>query len=160
MNDALLVRRLERVGDLLRDGKRLVDRKRPSRDTLREIVALHQFHDEGLCAVGFLDAVDARDVRMVERSQHFGFALKTREPVAIGGERGRQDLDRDLALEPGVGRPKHLPHPSFADLRSDFVDAETAARRERQGGLIIWARGTADVDGRRQVPFRRLRPGR
>jgi len=50
---------------------------------------------------------DARD---------FCFALETREPIRVSCERGRQDLDRDLPFEPGVGRPMDLAHPAFADL--------------------------------------------
>jgi hypothetical protein len=35
VDDPLLVRRLERVGDLPRDGQCLVDRQRAARDSLR-----------------------------------------------------------------------------------------------------------------------------
>ncbi len=72
------------------------------------------------------------DVRMIQRGEDFGFALKTREPIGISGERWRQDLDRDLTLQLGVGRPIHLPHPAFADLRGDFVDAEASAGSKGQ----------------------------
>ena len=64
---------------------------------------------------------------MVQRREHFRFALKPREPIVVSGERGRQDLDRDLAFQLRVRRAKHLPHPAFADLRGDFVDAEAGA---------------------------------
>ena len=56
---------------------------------------------------------------MVQGGEHFRFALKTREPIDVDRERRRQDLDRDLALEFRVGRPIHLPHPAFTDLRGD-----------------------------------------
>ena len=72
------------------------------------------------------------DVRVIQRREDFGFALKPRQPIGIGGEQWRQDLDRDLALQLRVGGPKHLPHPAFADLRGDFVDAETGAGRKGQ----------------------------
>ncbi len=39
MNDALLVRRFEPLGDLLRDGHRLVNRDRAVRDELRQVLA-------------------------------------------------------------------------------------------------------------------------
>ena len=55
-----------------------------------------------------LEAVDAGNVRMVQRGEHFCFALETREPIGVSCERGRQDLDRDLAFQLGVGRPIHL----------------------------------------------------
>ena len=46
VDDALLVRRFERLGDLLRDRQRLVERNRATRDALRQIVALDEFHHE------------------------------------------------------------------------------------------------------------------
>ena len=46
VDDALLVRGFECLGDLPGDGQRLVERNRASRDTLREVVALDQLHHE------------------------------------------------------------------------------------------------------------------
>ena len=43
-----------------------------------------------------------------------------------------EDLDRDGAIEPRVSAFVHLAHPTFADLRGDFVDAKTRARSESQ----------------------------
>ena len=78
------------------------------------------------------EAVDRGDVRMVQRREHFRFALKARQPIVVSGERGGQDLDRDLALQLRVGRAIHLAHPAFADRARDFVDAETGAGSEGQ----------------------------
>jgi hypothetical protein len=58
--------------------------------------------------------------------------LKTREPVVVSGERGRENLDRDLALQLGIGGPVHLPHAPFADLGRNLEDAEAGAKREGQ----------------------------
>ena len=46
MDDALLVRGFKRFGDLFRDRQRFVDRDRPARNALRQIVALDEFHHE------------------------------------------------------------------------------------------------------------------
>src|SRR5512132_73177 len=46
---------------------------------------------------------------MIERQKHTCFALESREPIGIGGEGSRQDLDRNLASELPVARPKGLP---------------------------------------------------
>ena len=127
MDDALLVRGFERVRDLFRNGQRLVKRNRAARDALREIVALNEFHDERGNARTFFKPVDGGDMRMIERGEHFRFALKTREPIGISRERGRQDLNRDLTFQPGVRRPIHLAHPAFANLRGDVVNAEACA---------------------------------
>jgi hypothetical protein len=35
---------------------------------------------------------------VIQRREYFGFALKAREPVAVCGERWRQDLDGDQTL--------------------------------------------------------------
>ena len=86
--------------------------------------------------LALFEPVDAGNVRMVQRGEHFRFALKTREPIVVSRERRRQDLDGDLALQLRVGRPIHLPHPAFADLGGDFVDAEAGAG-VRAKGLII-----------------------
>ena len=48
MDDALLVRRLERLGDLPREGKRVGKRHRAAGDQRREVVALHELHRQGV----------------------------------------------------------------------------------------------------------------
>ena len=127
MNDPLLVRGFERVGDLLRDRQRFVERDRAARDTLRQVVALDQFHHEGMCATGFLKAVDRRDVRMIQRREGLRLAFEPRHAIGVRGEHVRQDLDRDLAAECRVRRTVDLTHSAFADRRGDVVDAETRA---------------------------------
>ena len=83
VNDPLLVRGFERLGDLLRDRQRFVDRDRATRDALGQVLALDQFHHERGDAAAFFEAVDGGDVRMVERGEHLGFALKSRQPVVV-----------------------------------------------------------------------------
>ena len=48
----------------------------------------------------------------------------------IGGELRRQDLDRDLALEPRVPRPIHLAHPARAERRQGSRRARGASPAE------------------------------
>ena len=105
---------------------------RAARNALGQIVALDEFHHERRDARALFESVDGGDVRMIQRGEDFGFALKTRQPIVVSRERWRQDLDRDLTLQLGVGRPIHLPHPAFADLGGDFVDAEAGAGSEGQ----------------------------
>ena len=54
------------------------------------------------------------------------------QPVGVSRERWRQDLDGDLTLQPGIGRPVHLAHAAFANLCGDFVDAKTGAGSQGQ----------------------------
>ncbi len=127
MDDALLVRGFERLGDLRRDRQRLVDRDRPARDPLRQVLPLDQFHHERREAVTRFEAVDRRDVRMIQRRQRLRFAREPRHPLAILRERVGQHLERHVAIERRVAGPEDLPHPARANRRKDLVDAKPAA---------------------------------
>ena len=70
MDDPLFVRGFERLGNLLRDRKRLTDWDRRGRDPIGERRALDQFHDQGSDAAAVLESMDLRDVRMIERGEH------------------------------------------------------------------------------------------
>ena len=108
VNDPLLVRGFEGLGDLPRHRQGLVERHRAAGDALRQIVTVDELDHQGGDAAALFETVDAGDVRMIQRREHFRLALKTRESIGIRSERRRQDLDRDLAFEPRVGRPEHL----------------------------------------------------
>ena len=66
MDDPLLVGRFEREGDLLRNRQRLFERDRPLGDPIGERLAFDQLHHQGPYTVGFFEAVDLRDVGMIE----------------------------------------------------------------------------------------------
>ena len=57
MDDAVLVRGFERVGDLPRNGKRFVERDGAVRDAIGQRRTVDQLEDEGACDL--FDAVDA-----------------------------------------------------------------------------------------------------
>ena len=73
-----------------------------------EIVALDQFHHEGVHAAGLLEPVDRGDVGMIQRRERLRLALEPRQAFGVSCERVRQDLDRDLAIQLRVRRPIHL----------------------------------------------------
>src|SRR5215831_12955383 len=91
---------LDRGRDLACDRERVGDCERPTGSLptiadLCERLAVDELHDErGLLA--FLDAVERRDVRMIERREHARLALETREPVGVCSDFTRQRLDGDL----------------------------------------------------------------
>jgi hypothetical protein len=49
---------------------------------------------------------------MRQRGERRHFALEAREGVAIGRQKRRQHLDRDVASQPGVAGAVDLPHPA------------------------------------------------
>ena len=103
------------------------------RDAIGERRALDQLHHQRSRASGLLDAVNVGDVRMVERGKDLGFALKPREPVGVGRDRRRENFDRDLALQIGVGARYTSPIPPSPSLTSDLVGADARAWRHRCG---------------------------
>src|SRR6186713_2459242 len=70
MDDALLVRLLQGLRDLPRDGESLVERDPASLESLRQILAGHELHDQGDHAIRLFQAVDRRDVWMIERGEN------------------------------------------------------------------------------------------
>src|SRR2546422_11257866 len=88
------------------------------------------------------DVVDDEDVGMVERGQSSRFLLEPTQTVGIGGVRGGQHLDRDLAAEPGIAGAIDLPHAAGTEGCQNLVRAETGAWGERHRfSLIREARG-------------------
>ena len=128
VDDAALVRGLERRGDLTRDRQRFVERNRALRDAVRQRRAVDQFeHQRALRQPCFLEPVDLRDVRMIERREHLRLALESRDAIGIGGEEFGQNLDRDVAVQPRIARPIHLAHAACAEGGNDLVRAESRA---------------------------------
>ena len=57
MNDAAVVRGLERVGDLPRGGQRLVERQAAARDPIGQRRSFDQFQDERFDVAAVFEAV-------------------------------------------------------------------------------------------------------
>ncbi len=74
---------------------------------------------------------DRQDVLVRQGCHRLGLALEPRESVGVVGDRGRQNLDRHVAIELRVPRPIHLPHSTRAERREDLVRTEAGAWRKR-----------------------------
>jgi hypothetical protein len=131
MDDALLVRRLERRADLDAQPKRLVGGQRADGQAVGQAVALDQFQDERDGGIGLFQAVDAADVRVVERGQEPGFPLEARHPVRVGRKLRWKRLERHVATELAVARPPDLAHAATAEGRDDLVRSDACAGGER-----------------------------
>ena len=111
-------------------GQRVRQRDRTLCHAIGERRPFDQFHHQRADVTRVLEAVDVRDVRMVQRSEDFSFALESGQAVDILYHGDRQNLDRDLALEVCVGRAIDLTHAARAERGQDLVRAETSAGRE------------------------------
>ena len=134
MHDAVLVRRFERFGNLTGNRQRFVNRDRSLRDAVCQRRAVDELEHEG----PLFEAVDLRDVRMVERRQHLRLALKARDAIGIGGKEIRKNLDGDVAAQPRITRSIHFAHAACADGGHNLVRSESSAGRE---GHCYWRRG-------------------
>ena len=83
MHDSALVRELERLGDLPRDGDGLVGGKAALIDPFVERRPFDQLEHERGRTRCLLDAVDRGDVRVVERREHLRFALEALQAVPV-----------------------------------------------------------------------------
>jgi len=61
---------------------------------------------------------------VIERGEDFRFALKSSHALAIVGDVGRQDLQRDLAFQLHIAGARHLAHAAFAQFGDDFIGAD------------------------------------
>lgn len=75
-------------------------------------------HDEGDAFVLF-DGVDGDAVRVVKRGR--GACFVQQPPPRVGVPSGRQDLQRDGAVENGIARTVDRPHPALAKARANGV---------------------------------------
>ena len=144
MNDPLVVRRFQRLGQLPGDRERIdipraTARRRGAavctapRDDLGQRRAIDELHDQRHRAASFLDAVDLRDVWMVQGREDLRFAFEPGQPFRVRREGRGKDLDGDAALKPVVARLVHLAHPAGAKQRVDVVGADAGPGGERHG---------------------------
>ena len=131
MDDPLVVRRHQCVGNLSGDRQRFIDRNGAFGNALSQRLPFDELHHEELRAGCLLEAVQCGDMGVVERREQLGLALEAREPLGIGRERLRQDLQRDLTTELRVARAIHLTHPARAEWRDHFIGPEPGAGIQR-----------------------------
>ena len=129
VDDTGVVGRLQRLGNLPGDWQGLVERNWSLRDAFGQRPPFDQFQDKRMLvgsgvSAAFFQAVDGRDVGMIERREHLGLALEPDEPVTIVDEGLGEDLQRDIAAELCIGRPVHPSHTALAEESDDVVVPE------------------------------------
>ena len=135
MDDALLVRRREAVGDLRRVVDRPALRETPAGERRAERLPLEKLLDDIGRAVVAPDVVDRGDVGVVEDPGRLGLLLEAAQAVRVLREGGGQDLDGDVAREARILRPIDLAHASGADLAEDLVGTELGSGGQ---GHVRW----------------------
>ena len=144
MDDALLVRRFQRCGDLPGDCQGvghwqagLSPGARALSQFFSERRALDELHHEGWHSVEFFEPMDRCDMGMIQCCEQTGLAPESREPIRVRGEDRREDLDRDVATQLRIARAIDFAH----------------AARTQEGLNLIYADSMA-IEPRRHSPFR------
>ena len=128
VHDALPMGALERSRDLFADRQDLVERQTSALDPARQRLSLDELHDQVVGLLIVADVVERADVRIVQCRDGARFALEARPRLRIGGERRRQPLDRDRAVEPRVAPAIHLAHAARAEQTGELIGTEARAR--------------------------------
>ena len=132
MDDAGVVRRRERIGDLRGEIDRLFDRHPALGDDLRQRAAFDQLHDHVRQVVMAAHVVDRDDARMIEGRGGPRLAIEPGRGIGVAIESRRDELDRDLASKTGIARAIHVAHAAATERRDELVDADDHAWVEGQ----------------------------
>jgi hypothetical protein len=116
VNDSFFMRSFQCIGDLsgVVEGSLNGERR-------FERCPRHQFHHQR----AILNAVDLRNIGMVQRRKNFGFAFKPRQALRVLRECIGQNLDRYTAFQLVVACAIHLAHAARTDGGNDFVRSQT-----------------------------------
>ena len=126
MEDALVVRVVNRFGDGLDERCSALHRQRPIADEVGEILTLDVVHREVVVAFVFADFVDGHNVRMLQFGGGFGFGLETLDEFLAGVGTGQNHFQGDDAVEARLPRLIHDTHAAVGDFFEQLVVAEVA----------------------------------
>lgn len=82
---------------------------------------MNELHHQEARVATHLEAVESRDVGMIQGGEKAGLPLETRQKLLAVGQRARQNFDRYLPAERGITGPIHLTHAPLAEKRQDLV---------------------------------------
>src|SRR5262249_45355336 len=116
---------LQRLGDLSADAQSLSRLERRLAQPFGKRGTRHQLENQKVNAARLLESVDRRDVGMIQGSQQPRLALEPCQPLRIARKGLRQNLDRHVASEHGIGGAVHLPHAALAQFRFNPVMAQS-----------------------------------
>ncbi len=124
MDDPLLVRGLERLGDPGRDRARAALGQRPRAQELRERLPRHQLEHQEVDAVLAVEIEQGRDVGMEEPRQRARLEPEPPAQPLVAQRVVADHLEGDLALEAGIDGAVHLAHPTFPEAFDDLIAAQ------------------------------------
>ena len=125
MHDPGAVGFREAVGGLRGDAEEHSRRQSAVGENLAQRSSLDELHRDELDAVRGADVVDRDEVRVVQRRGRARFLLEAFQPLGVGREGHRENLESELPTEPRVARAIDLAHPARSERSHDFVGSES-----------------------------------
>ena len=144
VDDALRVRRADRLGNLDRQGKHRLGLQAFRREQCGEGLPFERLHDDEIPAIVLVDVVDGADMRMVESGGGSRLAPESLERNRIARDFLRQKLESNGTAEACVFCLVDYSHPAAAKFGHDAVPGNHAAIHPMCGG-IHQNRGSACV---------------
>ncbi len=120
MDDAFVVRELERFADLRDDRQGLLGRKPAGALDLPQVPAVHKFHHQVVQGAGLPKIMHRDDVRVVQAGQGAGFAVEPFGKASVARCGRRQNLQRDQPIQGRLARLIDSPHAALADELKHF----------------------------------------
>ena len=121
MDDAGLVRDVERRGDLQGNVDGLADGQRAPADQVGERPAVEELHRDERPALVLADLVNRADVRVIQRGSGSRLAREAIERSARERQDIGQELERDVAAKLRVGGAIDHAHPAASELFEDLI---------------------------------------
>ena len=140
MDDSLLMRRIQGVGNLPGDAQGLIERQARwrGRDDFLERLTVDELEDQAANAVALDQAVDAADVGVIHGGEQLRLPAEPNQSIGILRHSRRQHFDGDLTPQFEITRPIDLAHPTLADSSGDDVRpqrlSDTKGGSEAKGG--------------------------
>ena len=126
MHHVLLVSFRESLRELRRETERSRDREALPREKRAQLLPRDELHRDEMDSLGFVDLVNGRNVRMVDRRRRLRLLNEPSALAFVRHELGRQDLHRHFAIEPGIEGSIHHSHTAPAELFLDSVMGQGA----------------------------------
>src|SRR5262249_8476531 len=130
MNNSPRVRGFQRFTDLQRDGYQVIIGNSARGDALSQRLPLEQFHDEERLPSILTYVMNSADIRMVQRGNGPGFALKTFESNAARGVGAGEKLQSNVAVESGISGAEYRTHSTGAKSPLDLVRSHLRTPRK------------------------------
>ena len=113
-------------------GSVFIHWNRTAHQSLRQVLAFHQLHNDGTTPAALLETVDVCDIRMVQRCERLRLTREPRRAIAIRSEQLGHDLQSNFPTELGVVCAVHLPHAARTKGGNDLIRAEARSRSQGQ----------------------------